>query len=469
VRAIGVVFVATAIGCSGSVYVYTPLPGFSPSSTLLFFVLGGREEVLAIHAFDGSARPDPILLALEPGTTQRVLEYDAPLAVIMDASATGVADPVAVSDDAWRLPVPKSSADLVGEAFEPGDPSALAPWLATFRVPRPPCPAAPKIRPIEGLPPGDDVTFALPFGDGALVGLVAGGLFRVSKSTARAEPFPVLPAGPAAVDHASPFGFLDGDQVVVGWGHGVEPTLELRSIDREGNVTDRSITGGFPGIHRLGGLVSGRFGSERTVMGRTLRIAPPSLAIEDLWYLDSATQTWLVVTTSTPSLPCAKADHRLIDIDGPGRGNVGLYGGPIARFDLASATPIDLGSGLVPRGRYCANALTTLAGGAQILAFRNERSITGLLWRVDADGAWEQLVGRTTPSGNAVESIGDLAVVSADGALVAVYQHAPSHPELPPRQCHEIVLPNLDPLITTIDAHTVFVGGQDHGAFLSFD
>ena len=279
-RAIGVVFVATAIGCSGSVY--TPLPGFSPSSTLLFFVLGGREEVLAIHAFDGSARPDPILLALEPGTTQRVLEYDAPLAVIMDASATGVADPVAVSDDAWRLPVPKSSADLVGEAFEPGDPSALAPWLATFRVPRPPCPAAPKIRPIEGLPPGDDVTFALPFGDGALVGLVAGGLFRVSKSTARAEPFPVLPAGPAAVDHASPFGFLDGDQVVVGWGHGVEPTLELRSIDREGNVTDRSITGGFPGIHRLGGLVSGRFGSERTVMGRTLRIAPPSLAIEDL-------------------------------------------------------------------------------------------------------------------------------------------------------------------------------------------
>jgi len=465
VRGAGVAIISSLVGCSSTIY--TPLPNVSPSSSLIVLVLGEAEVVRALRAFDGSSRPDPIYLELEPGTTQRVLEYDAPLELLVDAAATSALDRTTPLAQAWSLLPPKSYADLEGEAFVAKDPADLTAWLDTFRVPRPPCPRAPTVRVIEQLPDYCSVSFALPWGDGVLMGLNTDGVYRVSAIEARAERIDALRA-----TNGRPVGFLDGERAVVGWGGLANMPTELVSLDRAGNVVGSTITPSLGPNRLLYGLVGRRFGAERTVMGRVFRYSPDDDVLEDIVHLDEATGAWRLVATSSLSeaqrCATARPGHQILELDSMGKGTVGLQGGPIVPFDLTRAPALDRNSPLVPGAAYCRNSRITLADGVQLLAYSAPRDSFGILWRRQDGDPWDDVTSIMRPTGYELASVGNLAVIAGAGTLVGVFEHVPGRPEIPPRQCHEVVTPTGVTIVRSIDARTVFVAGFASALFLDF-
>lgn len=455
--AIAVACVLAAAGCSRSTY--TPLTGDATATSYLFFVLDEGERILDLHAYE--SLPDPLLIELSEGTSQRVLAYDLPLDALLEVDAQHHAATTALG---WRLPPPKTRWDLNGEAFERGAPADLAPWLATFFVPPPPCPPAPTVRPIGGLPTNPAITFAAPWAGGLLLG-VQGDDAYLLMMTGAAVALDVL--GPPADARSSVIGFVDGERAYVGWSDTSTIGLDLVGIDAAGQIIERLHT-----THMLGpaitfeSLAAGRFDGQRTLLARARDDLDITRSVEHILRLDEATRTWRSVLASSDDAleVCSGAiSTAVLEVNSPTSALVGLANGPILTLDPTLADPLPTATPLVRGAVYCRSARTVMASGVELLTFDEPGVLgePGVLWRAPPETAWEPIDALGAASGKAIGSRGDLAAVALSDLNIATVQRLAARPDRPPRVCHEVTIGLAVYHVVPFDDHTLLIAGED--------
>jgi len=338
-------------GCSSN-ELFVALHEILRASAYLFFRMSG-EAILEARAYE--TLPDPLRLPFPEDGTYRLLVFDTPLDTMIalpgDDGIFATLPAETPSAEAWSLLAPQSWLEIESNTFVPRT-ADLAPWLAKFKVPRPPCPPMPSTRPIRGtVTPTFDVTASVRFDE----------------------------------------------------------------------------------------LAGGRFGGELTAVALLATFeTPTSRPVTHLVKYDEVAHSW----SSAYAIPEALRDcpenlgsHLVLDVDGPGRGVVGLRNGPLVPFDLALPNGGVDRNAIVPYTAMCRNARTSVV-------------LNGL-------GA---------------AALGNLAVIGVEGNVVVVIEHAPSHPELPPRECYVAPTGLYAHRVIPIDQDTVFVGGYglSGGVYLDF-
>jgi len=470
--------IALALSACSSETRFTALPDIPRGASYLFFTLAD-ERVVELRAYE--ALPDPLLLELPEGTSFRMLVYDDPLDTLMalpgEDAIVALAPADASSDEAWALLPPRAWAELDGAAFvtRSGD---LGPFLGRLRVSRPPCPPIPTARAIDGIGMDVGLSFARLWGDELLIGACPrdgtniGGVYRLRLDQLQVTRIPSFDG-----TRGDTKGFIDGDVATLLWAEPAMGFYQMVTLARDSTILDRfTPTFGFPGFIHFDELEGARFGGALTAVAQIVQFdALEARRTAHLMSYDEGARLWssvYQVPQGATDCPTDLGSQVLLDIEGPGRGVVGLLNGAIVPFDLslpnagADRTPI------VPATSMCRSARTKLADGVELVTFDSSNSTgpqrTSLLWRRPGE-PWSSLTSGVVVTGQAASSLGNLALIGAEGRVVLVYEHAPSHPELPPRKCYEVGVGVSAHTIFPVDQDTFFIGGYGLSGGVFFD
>jgi len=441
----------------------------------------GRVRALTAYDVGSVARLE---IERTDDTLLRVLELDGPIDRFTVADASGgvsVLPLTASIDEAWPLERPTRTSELRGASGGFVESTGVDAWLATFRVPRPPCPGRVGFAPMALPYPTRGVSLVMPLGDHVLIGQHADQsaevlrdraplLYRVDLATRVIEDL----TGQGGLAYPSTLtqgaiGFLDEGQAWILWPIGTSTASHaLVPIAADGTVGPATPVTMDPALDSFNFSIvaAARYGGQRTLVAIT--------GGGHLVAFDEATRHWSVVDEPIGMGVCSGHTTRLVlDLDGPGRGFVGLRAGSIVRFDLSrpQGQRIQRTSNLISGGPFCRNVRRTLDSGLDVLVYEADAIALPaivLSWRLPGMEGWE----RVTNGGLLAHAIAPAPsgfVVSGENDTVVYYEHTSRRAELAPRECGLVAVARSSVYeLARVSESEVIVGGSSGAGYLDF-